>query len=66
MDAADQNPLPGANITVQGTFKGAVSGSTGYFSLSGLAAGTHVLQVSFMGFETRGCRFKYPLTRHLP
>lgn len=60
MDAADQNPLPGANITVQGTFKGAVSGSTGYFSLSGLAAGTHVLQVSFMGFETREVQVQIP------
>ncbi|HSV87471.1 MAG TPA: TonB-dependent receptor [Bacteroidales bacterium] len=61
-DAADHSPLPGTNIVVKGTFKGAFTGSDGHFSLSGLVAGDHTLHISFLGYESREVIVQVPMT----
>ena len=49
---SQNQPLPGATISVRNTFKGTVSGVGGGYQLRNLPAGKYVLQVSFIGYET--------------
>jgi iron complex outermembrane recepter protein len=51
-DARDGVVLPGANVVVDGTFKGVHSGSDGSFILRGVPPGSHQLSISFLGYET--------------
>jgi len=60
LDGADQSPLPGANIAVKGTFKGVFTSSNGDFSLAGLPVGEHVLQVTFLGYESQEITVRTP------
>lgn len=60
LDSNDQNPLPGANVVVKGTFKGVFANYSGKFSLSGLQPGRHVLQISFLGYESREVSVEVP------
>ena len=60
----DQNsgdPLPGANIVLEGTYAGTFSDQNGEFLLKRLAAGTHILRVSFLGYESRRLEITLPL-----
>jgi outer membrane receptor protein involved in Fe transport len=51
--AKDGNiPLEGATVAVANTDKGAAADVFGGYTLSGLAAGTYTLQVSFLGYRT--------------
>jgi iron complex outermembrane recepter protein len=52
-DMSDQTSLPGANIVVKGTYKGVFSNNSGRFALDHLPYGEIMLQVSFLGYETR-------------
>ncbi len=52
-DAADEMPLPGANIVIKGTYQGVFANENGRFILHQLPPGEVVLQVSFMGYESR-------------
>jgi outer membrane cobalamin receptor len=45
-------PLPGANVFLQGTLLGAVSGPDGAFTVPDVPDGTYTLVVSMMGFRT--------------
>ena len=45
------NPLPGANVVVAGTLKGAASDASGVYSISGVSQGTHTLTASYIGYE---------------
>lgn len=49
----DQNskPLEFANISVQGTFKGAISNASGSFEITGLSDGQFMVTASSIGFE---------------
>ncbi|MFU8812310.1 MAG: TonB-dependent receptor [Balneolaceae bacterium] len=47
----ENNPLPGANVIIQGTQTGAFSGTDGTYRLQ-VQPGTMTLQVSFLGFRT--------------
>ncbi len=51
----DLEALVGVNITVQGTLRGAASGTTGEFTILKVPVGTHTLVFSLVGFnrETR-------------
>lgn len=49
LDAKDGSPLPGVNILVKGTTRGAVTGADGAFSLSADAG--EMLVVSLVGFD---------------
>src|ERR1700744_4640344 len=51
----DENnqPLPGATVTVKGTQKSAGTDANGSYRLTGLASGTVTLQISFVGYITQ-------------
>ncbi|MFQ6677384.1 MAG: TonB-dependent receptor domain-containing protein [Fidelibacterota bacterium] len=48
----DGNALPGANVAVDGTSLGAAADGRGAYSISGVAAGTYTLSVSYIGYES--------------
>lgn len=47
----NNNALTGANVTVENSFRGAVSDVNGNFKFSGIKPGTMELKVSFLGYE---------------
>ena len=49
-DAVSDEPLPGANIVLEGTSIGASADAEGAFTLRGVPVGTYTLQVTFVGF----------------
>lgn len=51
-DAASAETLPQATVVVEGTQHGASTDANGYYELTGLAAGTYTLTVSFVGFQS--------------
>ncbi|MDW7694582.1 TonB-dependent receptor [Flammeovirgaceae bacterium SG7u.111] len=46
-------PLTGATVLLKGTDKGVVTDVKGQFEIKGVGAGSYVLQVSFVGFESQ-------------
>jgi len=50
---ADGTPLPGATLTVENTFLGVQAGADGIYSITVPKDGQYVLQISFLGYETR-------------
>ncbi|HVZ56326.1 MAG TPA: TonB-dependent receptor [Chitinophagaceae bacterium] len=48
----ESNPVPGASLTVLNTALGAYSDKKGEFVLTGLPAGTYMVQVSAVGYAT--------------
>jgi len=50
-DAATNGPLPGANVSIDGTAFGAASDRTGDYSIANIPPGTYSLQVSYIGYE---------------
>ncbi|TVR59413.1 MAG: TonB-dependent receptor [Gemmatimonadales bacterium] len=51
-DRANQRPLAGAQVSIPQLNLGSLSDSNGAFSLSGVPAGTHELQVQFIGYRS--------------
>lgn len=49
---ADGGPLPGAAITLEGTFKGTFADASGAFRLTNLQAGVYQVRVSLVGYES--------------
>lgn len=52
-DAATGEPLPGANVLVEGTVIGASCDRRGRFALLGLPPGSYTVTVSLVGYERR-------------
>jgi len=52
VDAETRLPLPGANVTIEGTTRGTATDKDGAFTLVRLDPGTVTLQVTFLGYET--------------
>ncbi|GIK70952.1 MAG: collagen-binding protein [Bacteroidota bacterium] len=52
-DAVNNEPIPYANIVVQGTEKGASSDIDGNFVISNLIPGLYTLQASFIGYKKK-------------
>ncbi len=52
-DSVSGTPLPGVNVVVAGTNQGAATGTEGEYAISGVPAGTHRLQISFVGYEDK-------------
>lgn len=50
-DANTGNPLPGANVIVEGTALGAATDMDGRFVILNVPAGRHILNVTFIGYE---------------
>jgi TonB-dependent starch-binding outer membrane protein SusC len=51
-DATTASPVASASISVQGTNRGALSGSTGSFVITQVPAGTHTLRATVIGYRT--------------
>jgi hypothetical protein len=53
VEATTQQPLPGVNVLVEGTSRGAASDIRGEFVIEDLLPGSYTLRASFLGFETQ-------------
>lgn len=51
-DAVSNQPIPFANVTLQGTSTGATTDFEGMYSIENLPAGQYNLQVSYVGYKT--------------
>lgn len=51
-DAASEQPIPGANVIVQGTNTGASTNADGEYEIANAPAGTQQIQVRFVGYRT--------------
>ncbi len=50
-DADTGDPLPGANVIVEGTAMGAAADANGRYAINDVPSGTHMLTVSFVGYD---------------
>ena len=50
-DAETGAPLPFANVIIKGTSRGAATDSLGWFEFAGLPAGSHIVQVLYLGYK---------------
>ncbi len=65
LDAATGEPLPGANVLVEGTSHGTITDQDGYYVIVGIRPGTFTLRASFVGYATErqeGARVNVDLT----
>ncbi len=53
IDANNEEPLIGANIYIEQTKLGEMTGNNGSFSINGLSAGSYDLTISYMGYHTQ-------------
>ena len=53
VDATNGEPLPGANVQIEGTTTGTSTDLNGRYRLDGLSAGTYDVVVSFVGFQKK-------------
>ena len=51
-DVATGEPLPGVNVVIDGTTRGATTDIDGQYVMIGIRPGTYVLSASFVGFAT--------------
>lgn len=49
---ADGQPLPGANVVIAGTRKGATTGPDGTYTILGAPSGRHDVRISYVGYAT--------------
>ena len=49
---AQGGPLPGVNVVVQGTRRGAVTDADGYFLILAVDPGVHEVEASLVGYRT--------------
>src|ERR687892_662335 len=50
VDSTTQQPLAGATVRIEGTQRGTLTADNGMFTFGGVAAGTHQLRVSRIGY----------------
>jgi uncharacterized protein (TIGR02231 family) len=55
-DIATGEPLPGANVTIQGTSQGTTTNGDGFFVLLNVAPGDYTLRVTYMGYRSQTVR----------
>ena len=51
LEATNGNPLPGANVFLEGTNKGAATSQNGLFTIFELEPGSYKISVSFLGYQ---------------
>ena len=49
----DNEALPGANISIEGTYEGTVTSIDGHYSIEGLRPGSYRIRATFIGYETQ-------------
>ncbi|MFC4870381.1 TonB-dependent receptor [Negadavirga shengliensis] len=64
-DAVTGEPLPGANIILEGKGTGSVADMEGNFVLDALPQGAYGLRVSYVGYQTARMQVQVPLTGEL-
>src|SRR5206468_7508941 len=52
VDSTTQQPLPDVSVVVEGTQRGAVTGTDGTFTIGGVPAGSHTLRARRIGFSS--------------
>jgi len=52
IDYSTDEPLPGANIVLEGTFLGAASDLDGFYNILTIPPGTYTVKVSMIGYKT--------------
>lgn len=52
-DSQTSETLLQANIIIKGTYRGTATNNSGYYVLSNLDPGTYILQVSYLGYQTK-------------
>ena len=65
-DAQTNNPLVGANATVQGTTIGATTDREGKIILNNIPDGKQTILISFVGYEAREMQFQFPMDAEEP
>jgi len=53
VDAESEDTLPGANVSIAGTNKGASTDANGQYRITGVQPGTYTVEASFVGYEKR-------------
>lgn len=64
-DAATGDPLPGVNVSIEGTTQGSVTNVDGYYAILNVRPGTYDVRASFIGFTPQireGVRVNIDLT----
>ena len=51
VEAETNSPLPGANIIIEGTTRGAATDANGRFIIRKVPPGTYTIRVSFLGYQ---------------
>ncbi|MBD3289406.1 outer membrane beta-barrel protein, partial [candidate division KSB1 bacterium] len=51
IEAGSKSPLPGANISIVGTARGAATDNNGRFKILKVPAGTYTVKTSFLGYQ---------------
>ena len=51
LDAQTGDPLPGANVVVQGTTLGAATDIEGYYTILRMPPGTYILEITMIGYK---------------
>ncbi len=52
IDSSNNDPLPGVNVILKGTYYGAASDLNGNFSITGITPGSYTLEISLIGYRT--------------
>jgi len=52
LDAKTNEPLPGVNIILRGTYYGAATDLNGNFSIKNISPGSYNVEISFIGYKT--------------
>jgi len=52
IDKETKNPLQGAHIIIENTFKSTTSNSSGYYFIKNLKKGNYSIKVSYIGYKT--------------
>ncbi len=60
VDAETGQPLPGVNVFLDGTLRGAATNAEGYFRIDGVPRGTYTLVASMVGYEQRRAKIAMP------
>ncbi|RQW05320.1 carboxypeptidase-like regulatory domain-containing protein, partial [candidate division KSB1 bacterium] len=62
-DAGSDDPLPGANVFVEGTFIGASTDVNGQYVIKGIAPGEYLLKAGYIGYKTESVLVRVEVNR---